>query len=139
VPEIARQLSPENTLYPNPKSLYVRLLAETGLIGFMAFFAFQLGLLGDSFAVLKQGTSMGRYLGTAAIFTWLALLIYNMTQDSLATPNLWLNLGILTGMAGVRLAPDNSAPPHSAVNDGAGMHPRRRRRTRGGMSAGSLT
>ena len=31
VPEIARQLSPKNRLYPNPKNMYVRLLAETGL------------------------------------------------------------------------------------------------------------
>jgi hypothetical protein len=30
VPEIASSLSPENRLYPNPKNLYVRLLAETG-------------------------------------------------------------------------------------------------------------
>ncbi|HNO95583.1 MAG TPA: O-antigen ligase family protein, partial [Anaerolineales bacterium] len=31
VPEIAKQLNPSNKLYPNPKNLYVRLLAETGL------------------------------------------------------------------------------------------------------------
>ena len=40
VPEIARQLSPENRLYPNPKNMYVRLLAETGLIGFFIFLHF---------------------------------------------------------------------------------------------------
>jgi O-antigen ligase len=105
VPEIARQLSPENTLYPNPKNLYVRLLAETGLIGFMAFVAFQFSLLGDSLAALQQGAAIWRFLGIAAIFTWLALLAYNMTQDSFATPNLWINLGLLTGMAGMVLRP----------------------------------
>ena len=105
VPEIARQLSPENTLYPNPKNLYVRLLAETGLIGFVVFVAFQFSLLGDALAVLKRGATMGRFLGIAAIFTWLALLVYNMTQDSFATPNLWINMGILTGMTDAALRP----------------------------------
>ncbi len=40
VPEIASQLSPTSTLYPNAKNLYVRLLAETGLIGFVLFLGF---------------------------------------------------------------------------------------------------
>ncbi len=99
VPEIARQLSPDNNLYPNPKNLYVRLLAETGLIGFILFAAFQFSLLGDALTALRQRTRMGEYLGIAAVFTWLALIFYNMTQDSLAIPNLWINLGMLVGLS----------------------------------------
>ena len=37
--EIARQLSPDSSLIPNTKNLYVRLLAETGLPGFWFFIA----------------------------------------------------------------------------------------------------
>lgn len=99
VPEIARQLSPDNSLYPNPKNLYVRLLAETGLIGFFLFIAFQFSILGDALSALKQKAVPWQYLGLASIFTWLALIFYNMTQDSLAIPNLWINLGILVGMS----------------------------------------
>jgi O-antigen ligase len=99
VPEIARQLSPDNTLYPNPKNLYVRLLAETGLIGFFMFLALQTSFLGDALAALRRSAVSWRYLGVAACFTWFALIIYNMTQDSLAIPVLWINLGILAGMA----------------------------------------
>lgn len=99
VPEIARQLSPDSALYPNPKNLYVRLLAETGLIGFFLFVAFQLHLLGDALSALRQPHVLGRYLAIAGIFTWLALIVYNMTQDSLAIPNLWINLGVLAGMS----------------------------------------
>jgi O-antigen ligase len=98
VPEIARQLSPDSTLFPNPKNLYARLLAETGLIGFVLFAAFQFSLLGDALTALKAPGSIWRFLGVAAIFTWLALIVYNLTQDSLATPNLWINMGILSGM-----------------------------------------
>ncbi len=99
VPEIARQLSPDSQLYPNPKNLYVRLLAETGLIGFFLFIAFQFSMLGDAVVALQQKVAVWRYLGIASICSWLAAIFYNMTQDSLATPNLWINLGILVGIS----------------------------------------
>jgi hypothetical protein len=98
VPEIARQLDPNNNLYPNPKNIYVRLLAETGLIGFVLFLVFQLGVLGDALNALR-GTGLFRMLGIAGLFAWLAISLYNFTQDSLATPNIWLIPGILAGMA----------------------------------------
>jgi len=99
VPEIASQLSPASTLYPNAKNLYVRLLAETGLIGFILFLAFQFFILGDIIAALKQRTALWRYLGIAALFSWLGIILYNMAQDSFATPNIWLNLGIFVGIS----------------------------------------
>jgi hypothetical protein len=98
VPEIARQLSPDNRLYPNPKNLYIRLLAETGLVGFFVFIAFLFSVLGDALLALQSKTTFGRYLGIAAIFSWFAVGLYNMTQDSFATPNIWINFGILVGM-----------------------------------------
>jgi len=98
VPEIARQLSPENRLYPNPKNMYVRLLAETGLIGFILFIAFLFSVLGDALKFLQSKTSFARYLGIAGLFSWIAIVLYNATQDSFATPNIWINFGILTGM-----------------------------------------
>ncbi len=94
IPEIARQLDPTNKLYPNPKNIYVRLLAETGLIGFVLFLVFQLGVLGDILNALR-GTGLLRMLGIAGLFAWLAISLYNFTQDSLATPNIWLIPGIL--------------------------------------------
>ena len=98
VPEIARQLSPENRLYPNPKNMYLRLLAETGLTGFILFVAFLFSVLGDSLRVLQSGTTFARYIGIAGLFSWIAVALYNATQDSFATPNIWINFGILVGM-----------------------------------------
>ena len=98
VPEIARQLSPENRLYPNPKNMYARLLAETGLIGFFLFIAFQFSILGDVLIGLQKKDSLMRFLGVAGLFSWFAILIYNSTQDSFATPNIWINFGVLVGM-----------------------------------------
>ena len=99
VPEIARQLSPDSQLYPNPKNMYVRLLSETGLLGFVLFLIFQFTLLGDALTQLQK-VGINRFLGIAGLFSWLAIALYNLTQDSLATPNIWLIPGILVGMTG---------------------------------------
>jgi O-antigen ligase len=98
VPEIARQLDPSNRLYPNPKNMYVRVLAEGGLLGFALFLAFLFGLLGDALSFLRK-PGLLRFLGIAGLCSWLAISLYNITQDSFATPNIWVNLGILVGMS----------------------------------------
>lgn len=100
VPEIARQLNPSNRLYPNPKNMYVRVLAEGGLLGFSLFMAFLFGLLGDALSFLRK-PGLLRFLGIAGLCSWLAISIYIFTQDSFATPNIWVNLGILVGMTRV--------------------------------------
>jgi O-antigen ligase len=99
VPEIASQLNPASRLYPNAKNLYVRLLAETGLIGLVLFLTFQLFILGDMIVVLRRRVVLWRYLGIAALFSWFGIIFYNMTQDSFTTPFIWLNIGIFVGMS----------------------------------------
>jgi O-antigen ligase len=114
VPEIARQLSPENRLYPNPKNMYVRLLAETGLIGFFLFIAFQFSILGEVLTLLQRRSGLLRYLGIAALFSWFAIAIYNATQDSFATPNIWINLGIVVGLAAYALESESVTTQQNA-------------------------
>jgi O-antigen ligase len=99
VPEISRQLDPRSRLYPNPKNLYVRLLAETGLAGFVLFIVFFMASLADALDLFRRGGFFA-FLGTAGLFAWLAIALYNVTQDSFATPNIWLVLGIIAGVAG---------------------------------------
>lgn len=98
VPEIAKQLNPESKLFPNPKNLYVRLLAETGLVGFVFFAIFLFSVLADSLTLYRRGSFL-RFLGIAGLFAWLAIALYNVTQDSLATPNIWLIPGMLAGIS----------------------------------------
>src|SRR5215212_7810742 len=117
VPEIARQLSPENRLYPNPKNMYVRLLSETGLIGFFVFTALLFSMLGDALSALQYKTTLGRYLGIAGIFSWFAVALYNITQDSFATPNIWINFGILVGMVAFSLESEKTVHSPAAAAD----------------------
>ena len=71
---------------------------QLALIGFFLFVAFLFSVLGDSLRALQFGTLLGRYLGIAGIFSWFAIAFYNFPQDSFATPNLWINFGIVVGM-----------------------------------------
>ncbi|HEY2981920.1 MAG TPA: O-antigen ligase family protein [Anaerolineales bacterium] len=103
VPEIAKQLNPQSHLYPNPKNMYVRLLAETGLAGFVLFLVFQLSILGDALAALRRSGTL-RFLGCAGLFASLAIALHNLTQDSFATPNIWLIPGLLAGMSAIASA-----------------------------------
>ena len=102
VPEIAKQLNPENRLYPNPKNLYVRLLAETGLIGFVFFIAFIFNVLGETLSLLKLNVPWARFAAVAGVFAWVAIALYNLTQDSLTTPNIWIVPGILVGLSTIQ-------------------------------------
>ena len=95
--EIARQLDPSSRAIPNPKSMYVRVLAETGLLGMTLFLAFLFSMLADMRLLMRSGGK--RFFALAGIFAWIAVFLYNATQDSFATPNLWINLGILIGLA----------------------------------------
>lgn len=97
-PEIAEALSPSSRLFPNPKNLYVRLLAETGLVGLALFLAFWLGILADGLFAARQSAPFSRFLGAACIFTLTALAFYVFSVDSFAMPELWVNLGILGGV-----------------------------------------
>jgi O-antigen ligase len=120
VPDIARQLSPDSRLYPNPKNFYIRLLAETGLIGFFIFVAFLLSILGDALLALRSDPSLRRYLGIAGLLSWLAIVLYNATQDSFAIPNIWINFGILAGMTAFALESGNTLTPSPSPLKGEG-------------------
>jgi len=99
LPEVARQLSPDSSLVPNTKNLYVRLLAETGLVGLWFFAAFFLSVLGDLRSLFASTKPYHRYIGTAGLFIWLAVALRNFTQDSLASPVMWVGLGLVLGLA----------------------------------------
>jgi hypothetical protein len=89
------------------------------LIGFFVFIAFLFSVLADALRGLQLKTSLGRYLGIAGLFSWFAISLYSLTQDSFATPNLWINFGILVGMmAFMRQSEKNPLTPSVPSGDG---------------------
>lgn len=102
ISEITRQLTPNGWLYPNPKNLYIRLLAETGIIGFILYLLFWLGVLAVVIRLSKSGLQLHKMLGVSGAFIWLVLIFFNFTQDSFIDPNQWLGLGLLLGLFAAR-------------------------------------
>lgn len=103
-PEIAQQLNPNSNLYPNPKNLFVRLLAETGLVGFILFLSFYFNLFGEGLKLLKKEPvtdgRFARWLAAVGFFALTSIFLQGISQDSFAMPEIWINLGILAGSAG---------------------------------------
>jgi O-antigen ligase len=121
VPEIARQLSPSSNLYPNPKNLYVRLLTETGLPGFLVYLSFLFNLLAYALHGLRRAEPFWRFVGAAGFFSVVAVAAQGISQDSFAMPEMWVNLGILAGVVSFALESENNlTPTHLLAN-----HPRR--------------
>jgi O-antigen ligase len=98
LPEINRRLSPDSNIVANTKNLYVRLLSETGIIGFWFFSAFYLSLLADIRALFVSKKAELRFIAIAGLFIWLAVALRNFTQDSLTFPIMWVGFGTVLGL-----------------------------------------
>ncbi len=97
--EITRQMTIKAWLYPNPKNFYIRLLSETGVVGFTLYLLFWLSVLGIVVRFLGEKDPFFRYLGIGGLFSWFVLIIFNATQDSFIDPNQWFSLGVLLGLS----------------------------------------
>jgi len=86
------------TALPNIKSLWVRIPAETGLVGFGIFLGW--------FYLLWQSTRLGRSysdpllktLAWAGTFSWIAFLIEGFSVDSLALPYFWFAMALISAV-----------------------------------------
>ena len=121
VPEIARLLSPSSNLYPNPKNFYVRLLAETGLPGFVLYVSFLFNLLAYAFKGLRQAEPFQRFIGTAGFFSVMAVAAQGISQDSFAMPEMWINLGMLAGIVSFALKSEDKSITPSSLPHGEGQ------------------
>jgi hypothetical protein len=92
-----RKLMYHATELPNIKSLWVRLLAETGLVGFSLFICW-LYLHWQSAHFLENTNVNDRMkvIALAGKFTILALAFEGFSVDSFALPYLWVALGLVT-------------------------------------------
>ena len=113
IPEISKHLSPLNTAYPNTKNLLVRIISETGFLGFASFTAFLCYLMAESLVFLKKPGLQNRFFSVVGVFTMIALIIFCFTQDSFAMPNTWINMGMLLGLASMTAKLNNK----SGIND----------------------
>ena len=95
LPEIVN-IASGSPQFPNPKNLWVRLLAETGIVGFSVFMTWLLILVLGAWALMKKGKDLNAILGLAGLLAILAQVFEGFSLDTFALPHLWIMLGLLT-------------------------------------------
>jgi hypothetical protein len=81
---------------PNIKSLWVRLLAETGIVGFSSFIAWFYVLFRLSWLIRLSKNPLFRMIGWSGLFVLVAYIIEGFSTDTFALPYLWVSLGIVS-------------------------------------------
>ena len=80
----------------NIKSLWLRLLSETGIVGFTLFITWLWGLWRSSGILKKQKDSLMQTLSWMGKFVILGLVLEGFSVDTFALPYFWFSLGIVT-------------------------------------------
>jgi len=80
----------------NIKSLWFRLLAETGIIGFSFFFSWLFVILVSSIKMFLEKEKSIRVIGLFGILMLIGFCIEGFSIDSFAMPYLWFSAGIIT-------------------------------------------
>lgn len=89
-----RRLLYRSHILLNAKSLWFRLLAETGIIGFSLFIGWVFSLLADFSGKYKSTNPIERALGLAGILVVSGLIFEGLSIDSFAMPYWWITLGL---------------------------------------------
>ncbi len=80
----------------NIKNLWVRLLAETGIVGFSIFISWMIFLFITAIRNLNKQPKLVSVMGWAGLFVLIALLVEGFSIDSFALPYWWISLGLMT-------------------------------------------
>jgi len=91
----------QSSYLPNIKSFWIRLLAETGLLGFSAFGAWQVVLWYVGIFLRTHHSVFVRTLGWMGAFAILAFLAEGLSIDSFALPYLFVAMGLLTASSAI--------------------------------------
>ena len=109
-PELLHLIVPErgrNRLITS-KIFFLRLLAETGIVGMVAFIAFLIAVIGCALFLWLSKVPPERYWGTAGLLGLFSFLIASLSFDSFAIPNMWIVFGFITCSTWLATRPTNS-------------------------------
>jgi O-antigen ligase len=101
LPEILRIISGEAVL-PNAKNLWIRLLAETGVVGFSSFLIWLMAIGLGALRLFSNSKVVLGVIGLAGSLALTAQFFEGFSVDSFALPQLWILPGLVT--AGLSIA-----------------------------------
>jgi O-antigen ligase len=82
--------------FPNPKNLWFRILAETGIVGFLVFILWLIVMAKEARSLFRRGNGIQRALGLAGLMALIAQILEGFSLDTFALPQLWIMLGFVT-------------------------------------------
>ncbi len=119
IPEVLRILTPDigRVRLITPKNFYIRLLAETGVIGLAAFLAFLVAVLGCALFLWLSPDREFKFWGTAGLLGMFAFVFAALAFDSFALPNMWVVFGLITAAAWIEYRAHSltPGPSHEAL------------------------
>jgi hypothetical protein len=97
VPEALRMITPEKgrDRLITSKNFYLRLLAETGIVGTVTFLAFVIANLGSALYLRLSEPEEWKYWGVASLCGIFAFGLSAFTFDSFVIPNMWIIFGMI--------------------------------------------
>jgi len=87
-----------NTGLPNPKNLWVRILAETGMAGFSVFTAWLWVEWKNARAIEIYKTPLAQALGISGQVVVIGLILEGFSMDTFALPYYWMTLGLVVAV-----------------------------------------
>jgi len=97
--EIQNGLNLEDYGFTNPKNLWLRILSETGIIGFSFYFIWYMLMGFTSLLLWKKGNTIHRAIGLAGIVAFITQSIEGFSLDTYALPQLWIIFGFVVASA----------------------------------------
>lgn len=89
-----KYLNPSHEPFPPGYNLYIRILAETGIIGFILFLAFIISFIAGMIRVLYQENIEQKYIFLGLLITSMGALINWFQTDTLRLYGFWLCIAI---------------------------------------------
>ena len=84
--------------FPNPKSLWFRLLAETGIARFVLFLTYLLVGAACAWELSRKRSTLRRIIGLATLISLVAFLVEGFSLGPFALPYVWLLPGMTAGL-----------------------------------------
>ncbi len=109
-PDILRQIThvEGRDKLVTPKNLFLKLLAETGLAGFLTFLIFISAIVGCAVYLWLSSNPEVKMFGMAGIMALIAFVFIGFSFDSFALPNMWVIFGMITAACWIeRTSPQN--------------------------------
>jgi len=98
IPEVLRVITPEygRERLVTSKNFYLRILAETGIVGLIVFLAFIVAHTGIALWLWLSPNNEQKFWGAVSLLGLTAFILSAFTFDSFVIPNMWVVFGLIT-------------------------------------------